>query len=936
MDWTPQQSSRTVVRDAISYERAACSRPQRSIILRSPALVIRPIRRLVQAWPASRGETFVLAAMLMLLALSFLFDVAEQVFSTVEARGVERWQLDELLISLPALTLVFAMALRRRARAFALQDARFRVLVEHSSDVVSIFDADGAIRYVSPALIGLLDERPEDWIGRSPLDLAHPDDRARLQRGFLRLAAAPGGHETIELRLRHRMGGWREVEARGTNRLDDPAVGGIVVNVRDITARRAAESALRFSEGRYRDLFDNAPVMYAVTDEETGDPRIVACNRLFASTLGYTVEELIGQRLAPMYAEEDRAFLTSAIHLARIAEGALKAGERRLIARDGSVIDALMQLRPVLSADGSLTGAVAAYVDITSQKQALAALRTAERDYRELFELAGDAILIFDPDDETILDANARVRDLYGFRRDDFVGRSLRSLSAEPGRHHDHLQILMRDGRCPPFETVQRRADGTSLTLEINASRIVYGGRPAVLSINRDVTAHRALQAELAHRAFHDALTDLPNRALFADRLTHAMARAVRRNESIAVLMLDLDRFKLVNDSLGHAAGDLFLIAVARRLTSCLRESDTLARLGGDEFAVLLDQATVETALAIVDRVMAALSKPMMIDGREVYGATSIGVAVSTADDEPDELLRMADVALYQAKRAGRGMAVVVNHAESAMADDWLTLEVDLRRAIAAGELTLHYQPVVDLSDGRLEGVEALARWSHPTRGMVPPAEFIPLAEETGLITEITAWVIEESCRQLAEWRRELGPDAPARISLNLTARDLRNPAFVERLTRAFADARIPASGLQLEITERVLVEELEAEAAVTTLRAVRALGVSLAIDDFGAGASSLASLRAVDSEVLKLDRAFVQRLDSDADTRVVVGAITAMAHALRLRVTAEGIETEAQLDAVRAAGCDLGQGYLFSRPMPAGEIAAWVCERHASVALTA
>lgn len=739
------------------------------------------------AWPLGWGEAALLGAALAVVSLGIAFDLAERVFSVAEHRGIDRWELDEVLLALPLVTLALALILRRRARAVRLQDARFRALVEHTSDIIAMCDANGTLRYVSPALSRELDEDPAAWTGRNARDLIHPDDVCRLGAAFAALGRVPGAQRTFDVRLRHQGGTWCQFEIVGTNRLDDPAVAGIVANARDVTDRRAAE-----------------------------------------------------------------------------------------------------------------------------------------RDYRELFELAGDAILILDPANETILDANTRACTLYGFPRREFLGRSLRTLSADPDGTHEYLEALLRDGTCPPFETVQYRADGTPLALAVLATRIVFRDRPAVLSINRDITAQKALAAELTHRTLHDSLTGLPNRVLFADRLAHALDRA-RKQDEVAVMVLDLDRFSLVNDGLGHAAGDQLLIAAGRRIEACLRETDTLARLGSDQFAALLEGTTAETATAVAERIVNVLATPVTVGGRELYSGVSIGLALSGPGRSiPDDLLRRANTALVKAKRAGRAQVhrFDPSEAEDPIAD-WLALEADLRQALDRNELVLHYQPVVALADGRLIGCEALARWQHPTRGLLPPATFVPLAEENGLITAITTWALGAACRQLAAWRRELGPLAPPQVNVNLTSRDLRTPDLIDRVLASLAAAGLSPGCLRLEITEQILVEELRA--AADTLHTLRALGVALAIDDFGAGASSLASLRAIDVEVLKLDRAFVWEIATDAEAQTVVTAIAAMAHALGLQVTAEGIETPAQLAAVRAAGCDRVQGYLITRPLPPEDLASWL-----------
>jgi Amt family ammonium transporter len=434
-----------------------------------------------------------------------------------------------------------------------------------------------------------------------------------------------------------------------------------------------------------------------------------------------------------------------------------------------------------------------------------------------------------------------------------------------------------------------------------------------------DISERRAFEAELAHQAFHDALTGLPNRSLFADRLNHALRVASRRGETVALVMLDLDRFKIVNDGLGHAAGDRLLVEVGRRLARCLRDEDTLARFGGDEFGVLLEGAAAAEAALVAERLLAALEHSFHLEGREVFAHASAGVAFSSPDrSAADELARLADVALYQAKRAGRDRYLIYEPDMTLESAAWLELEADLRRAIARNELMLHYQPIVNLADRKVVAVEALLRWRHPARGFVPPDTFIPLAEETGLIVPIGAWVLTHACRQAAAWCAAPDFVSPV-ININLASRQLREPGLAELVARTLNTEALPPDRLRLEITERVLVEELRANDSV--LRDLRRLHVRLAIDDFGAGASSLAALREVDADVLKLDRSFAGRLDADVADRAVVSAVTGLAHALGLTVTAEGIETPAQLDAARELGCDHGQGFYFSRPIPADQL---------------
>ncbi len=440
-----------------------------------------------------------------------------------------------------------------------------------------------------------------------------------------------------------------------------------------------------------------------------------------------------------------------------------------------------------------------------------------------------------------------------------------------------------------------------------------------------DITERKALEERLAHQAFHDALTGLPNRPLFRDRLAHALANGARGRAVVGVLLIDLDGFKHINDSLGHAAGDRLLVAFARRLPGCcLRPGDTLARLGGDEFVVLLAPADDVGAPARVAARIAscdALRAPYTIDGHEVFVRVSIGVAAGRAGAvEAADLLRDADTALYRAKAAGLGGYAVFDPAMNAVAVARVALESDLRHAIARGDVTLHYQPLIALEDGRVARVEALARWSHPARGPVPPTIFVPLAEETGLIVPLGRLVLAAACRQARAWQARHGARAPV-VCVNLSAREFADPGLVAAVAAALRGAVLAPAGLELEITEGVLMGD--APGTLATLAQLRELGVGLAIDDFGTGYSSLAYLKRFPVDTLKIDRALVEGLEPGGDDTAIVEAIIGLAHALGLAVVAEGVETAAQARAVWALGATFGQGYHFARPLSAAELDA-------------
>jgi diguanylate cyclase (GGDEF)-like protein len=426
-------------------------------------------------------------------------------------------------------------------------------------------------------------------------------------------------------------------------------------------------------------------------------------------------------------------------------------------------------------------------------------------------------------------------------------------------------------------------------------------------------------QEELVHRVLHDPLTDLPNRTLFLDRLELALARLRRHRASIAVLFIDLDNFKVVNDSLGHGAGDELLVALARRLCEAMRPSDTIARFGGDEFVLLCeDIVEARDAMVVGQRIVDATTHPFQLAGREMFVTASVGVALALdGDATPETLLRDADAAMYRAKERGPGRVELFDQALRTRILERLELEHGLRRAVKRGELRLYYQPEVTLADNRVTGVEALVRWDHPERGLLEPAQFVGIAEETGLIVEIGNWVIEEACRQAAEWR---GRGWDLEMGVNVSARQLMQPDIVEVVRGALERNGLPPSGLCLEITESSVMRDPEAVLATLTL--IKELGVKVALDDFGVGFSSLAQLKELlPLHALKVDRSFISGLGDDARNSAIVAAVVVMANTLGVTAIAEGVETEIQVSEARALGCDVSQGYFFTEPRPADVI---------------
>jgi len=435
-----------------------------------------------------------------------------------------------------------------------------------------------------------------------------------------------------------------------------------------------------------------------------------------------------------------------------------------------------------------------------------------------------------------------------------------------------------------------------------------------------DVTHRKVAEEQLAHRAFYDPLTNLPNRALFLDRLRHALRRATRRKDfAFAVLFLDIDRFKVINDSLGHMAGDRLLVMVARRLEISLRPGDSVARLGGDEFTVLLDDIKdISDATTVAERIQKELSAPFDIGGQEIFTSSSIGIACSTTGyQRPEDVLRDADTAMYRAKAHGRARHALFDTAMHAHVLRQLQLEAELRRAVERGEMFVQYQPIVALGEGRVTGVEALARWRSTERGLVEPSEFIPVAEETGLIQPLGRWVLREACIEAMQWRSQSSAGA-CTLSVNLSSKQLSQPDLANVIDEVLRETELPAEHLQLEITESAILDH--PEAAANTLRRLKQLGVRLSIDDFGTGYSSLSYLQRFPIDALKIDRSFVQHLGVDraidGDDARIVRAIVMIGRNLGKQVIAEGVETADQLALLRDVGCDFAQGYFFAKPL--------------------
>jgi diguanylate cyclase (GGDEF)-like protein/PAS domain S-box-containing protein len=591
------------------------------------------------------------------------------------------------------------------------------------------------------------------------------------------------------------------------------------------------------------------------------------------------------------------------------------------------VAPSMSVLRAMVWVGAAITWALLHYTDTTQREADYAAAQASSRQrFAAFLQHASDVVTVVDAEGVIRYESPSVTR-VFGYQPGDLLGSELKNVIHPEDRRRVFETVIDAAADGNTNVVVEARllhADGSWRHTETAVSSLLDDPEVEGVILNtRDISERKELEAALSHQAFHDSLTKLPNRALLKDRIDHAVARAERRQRDLAVLLLDLDGFKAVNDSLGHAAGDTLLTAVSDRLLDSIRPTDTCARLGGDEFAVLLeDLATPGDWQVVAGRILDSLRAPFQLDGKEIFVRASVGAALrGEAREGSDELLRNADVAMYMAKSQGKNRSELfcpTMHSEMLRR---LDLEADLRRAMEhGGEFVLHYQPTVVLQTGEISGVEALVRWQHPERGLIPPLEFIPVAEETGLIGPLGEWVLREACRQTVQWDMESQGDIrrepPMTISVNLSVRQLQHDSLVGMVRSVLEETGLEPSRLILEITETAVMNDHVS--TIVKLQQLKDLGVGLAIDDFGTGYSSLAYLRRFPIDVLKIDRSFVDGVTEGSQKAALLRTIVELGRTLNLKTVAEGIEEHEELDQLRSLDCDLGQGYYFARPLDA------------------
>jgi len=800
------------------------------------------------------------------------------------------------------------------------------IYLAQSPDAIVALDLGGVYCVFNPAAERLSGYRADEILGRRFLDsrLLDRASMVRLTRAYREASGGtdPGPFEITVIRRDQSTG---TMEGRlGLLRGDDGVVG-LHLTLRDVTARKRVEGALHDREMQYRQMFERNQAIKLIIDPQSG--MIVDANRAACEFYGHTRERLLAmsiQEINTLSADE----VASERSRATAEERDCFAFCHRLAS--GEVRDVEVYSGPVDTEQGKLLFSI--IHDVTDRRRAEEALRESEARFRVIFEAAPIGIELANRDGH-LIQTNAALQKMLGYTADELRDADFASIThPDDVAAENALDDELVAGRRDQYQLEKRHLhkDGRVVWTRLTATiaRDDTGDSQFALGMVEDITDQKRAEEALAYQALHDTLTGLPNRVLLHDRLEQALLSGKRSGGPVALLLMDLDRFKEINDTFGHHYGDLVLEQVGRRLHHVLRQSDTVARLGGDEFAVVLPDTNERGAIRAAEKLVEALAQPFTVECHALQVEASVGIAIAPDhSQERTTLLRQADVAMYVAKRAGNRCAVY-RAEDDGHTPGRLTLVGDLRRAIEGGELFLNYQPKLDLGSHRVTGVEALVRWRHPERGLIPPDEFIGLAETTGLIRPLTVWVLNEALRQCRAWHDH---GRAVSVAVNLSPRTLQDRELVDMVREHLDRWQVHPTWLELEITESAIMAD--ADRALETLLRLHDMGVGISIDDFGTGYSSLAYLKNLPVDEIKIDKSLILSMARNEDDAFIPQSVIDLGHNLGMQVVAEGVETQRTLDRLAAMGCDRAQGYHLSRPLPANEVERWLDESLAQTA---
>lgn len=798
-----------------------------------------------------------------------------------------------------------------------LGQERFRNIFENASDIIYIHDLDGNYISINDAGERVFGYSREETLRMNMSQIADPEQLHVLREKLASKLDGVAGQTSYEVDCIRKDGQRITLEVNSSAIFKDGKPVAVQGIARDVTERKRVEAAIRENEERYRDLFENANDLIYTHDLQGN---FTSINRAGEKITGYTRDEAIkmnvGQVVAPEYLEQAKRMITNKVG----GEGPT-AYELEIVSKAGNRVSLELSTR-LIHIDGKPVGVQGIGRDITERKRTEDALKSSEQRYRQL----GEGILhqIWTARPDGLLDyVNGRTLEYFDVSREELLGDGWRH-AVHPDDVDESLKRWAHSlASGDPYETEfrLRRHDGQYRwhVAKATAGRDSFRNINKWFGTNTDIHEQKESEEKLNYYARHDPLTDLPNRPEFMNHLRLAIQRCCENPEArFAVLFLDLDRFKVINDSLGHAVGDKLLVAISGRLKATLRPGDVVARLGGDEFTILLNRTgTVEDVAHVVERIQNRIAEPFLIDNYEVFTTASVGIILSDDIERgADDYLRDADAAMYRAKEAGKARYEIFDREMHVHNLNLLQVETDLRHALERDEFEVHYQPIVELTTGRIREFEALIRWNHPTQGLISPKDFVDVAEETGLIVPMGKWILETACRQIGTWQKDCGERLS--VSVNLSARQLMHPSLVSQVEDILHETGLSPRQLKLEVTENTVMEY--SEKAQDVLHRLDHLGVHLSTDDFGTGYSSLSYLQSFPFDRLKIDRSFVDRIGKNKKSDAIVKTILMLGTNLGMEVVAEGIETVEQLEFLQDLNCRYGQGFYFSRPVDATE----------------